>query len=92
VSGSVREVAEAVRKKACALGTKNHGQCIKAVNQTARWLIIRLEEADLSGGSSERLAEAMVPWGAEGDIRERVREHYGHLIRVTRSDRASLNS
>jgi pimeloyl-ACP methyl ester carboxylesterase len=36
VSGSVREVAEAVRKKACALGTKNHGQCIKAVNHAAR--------------------------------------------------------
>ena len=30
VIDSVREVVEAARKKACALGFKNHGQCIKA--------------------------------------------------------------
>jgi pimeloyl-ACP methyl ester carboxylesterase len=32
VIASVREVVEAARKKACALGVKNHGQCIKAEN------------------------------------------------------------
>jgi hypothetical protein len=31
VIGSVREVVEAARKKACTLEFKNHGQCIKAV-------------------------------------------------------------
>ena len=36
VIGSVREVVEAVRKKACALGTKNHGQCFKAVKHARR--------------------------------------------------------
>jgi pimeloyl-ACP methyl ester carboxylesterase len=30
VINEVREVVGAARKKACALGTKNHGQCIKA--------------------------------------------------------------
>jgi pimeloyl-ACP methyl ester carboxylesterase len=30
VIGKVREVVGAARKKACALGSKNHGQCIKA--------------------------------------------------------------
>ena len=30
VIDSVREVVEAARKKSCALGVKNHGQCIKA--------------------------------------------------------------
>jgi pimeloyl-ACP methyl ester carboxylesterase len=30
VTDSVREVVEAARKKSCALGVKNHGQCIKA--------------------------------------------------------------
>ena len=30
VINEVREVVEAARKKACALGVKNHGQCIKA--------------------------------------------------------------
>ena len=28
----VRQVVEAARKKSCALGVKNHGQCIKAAN------------------------------------------------------------
>ncbi|HEX5851341.1 MAG TPA: alpha/beta hydrolase [Rubrobacter sp.] len=30
VLDSVREVVEAARKKSCALGIKNHGQCVKA--------------------------------------------------------------
>ena len=30
VINEVREVVEAARKKACALGVKNHGQCVKA--------------------------------------------------------------
>ena len=42
VIDSVREVVEAVRKKACkkgghnALGSKNQGQCIKAANHARR--------------------------------------------------------
>ena len=36
VIGSVREVVEAARKKACALGTKNQGQCIKALKYPRR--------------------------------------------------------
>jgi pimeloyl-ACP methyl ester carboxylesterase len=31
VVDSVREVVEAARKKSCALGVKNHGQCVKAL-------------------------------------------------------------
>jgi pimeloyl-ACP methyl ester carboxylesterase len=31
VIDSVREVVEAARKKSCALGVKNHGQCVKAL-------------------------------------------------------------
>jgi hypothetical protein len=37
VIDSVREVVEAARKKACALGVKNHGQCtIKAEKHPRR--------------------------------------------------------
>ena len=32
VINQVREVVEAARKKSCALGVKNHGQCVKADN------------------------------------------------------------
>ena len=31
VIDSIREVVEAARKKSCALGVKNHGQCVKAL-------------------------------------------------------------
>ncbi len=36
VIDSVREVVEAARKKSCALGVKNHGQCVKAEKQARR--------------------------------------------------------
>ena len=36
VIDSVREVVEAARKKSCALGVKNHGQCVKADKQAQR--------------------------------------------------------
>ena len=36
VIDSVREVVEAARKKSCALGVKNHGQCVKASKQARR--------------------------------------------------------
>ena len=36
VIDSVREVVEAARKKSCALGVKNHGQCVKAENHAQR--------------------------------------------------------
>jgi hypothetical protein len=36
VIGSVREVVEAARKKACAFGTKDHGQCIKTLKHPRR--------------------------------------------------------
>ena len=36
VTAAVREVVEAARKKSCALGVKNHGQCVKADKQARR--------------------------------------------------------
>jgi pimeloyl-ACP methyl ester carboxylesterase len=36
VIDAVREVVEAARKKSCALGVKNHGQCVKALKQAQR--------------------------------------------------------
>jgi hypothetical protein len=36
VIDSVREVVEAARKKSCALGIKNHGQCVKALKHAQR--------------------------------------------------------
>ena len=36
VTNAVREVVEAARKKSCALGVKNHGQCVKAEQHAQR--------------------------------------------------------
>jgi hypothetical protein len=36
VIDSVREVAEAARKKTCALEAKNHGQCVKVSKHARR--------------------------------------------------------
>src|ERR687897_1690343 len=36
VIDSVREVVDAARKKSCALGVKNHGQCVKAEQHAQR--------------------------------------------------------
>jgi len=36
VTAAVREVVEAARKKSCALGVKNHGQCVKALKHAQR--------------------------------------------------------
>jgi pimeloyl-ACP methyl ester carboxylesterase len=36
VIDAVREVVEAARKKACALGVKNHGQCVRAEKHARR--------------------------------------------------------
>jgi len=36
VIDSVREVVDAARKKSCALGVKNHGQCVKALKHAQR--------------------------------------------------------
>ena len=36
VTAAVREVVEAARKKSCALGVRNHGQCVKALNHAQR--------------------------------------------------------
>ena len=44
-------------------------------NYRNSWLRQGFREEDLSGEGSERLAEGLVAWGSEDDIRERVREH-----------------
>jgi probable F420-dependent oxidoreductase len=63
------------REEALRLARSHLSRYLKLPNYRNSWLRQGFEEEDLSGVGSERLAEGMVAWGAEGDIRERLHEH-----------------
>ena len=63
------------REEALRLARSYLSRYLKLPNYRNSWLRQGFEEEDLSGVGSERLAEGMVAWGAEGDIRERPHEH-----------------
>jgi probable F420-dependent oxidoreductase len=44
-------------------------------NYTSNLLTLGFTESDLTGGGSDRLVDAVVPWGDVGTIRRRVFEH-----------------
>ncbi len=63
------------REEALRLARSHLGRYLKLPNYRNSWLRQGFKEEDLSGVGSERLAEGLVAWGSEGDIRERVHEH-----------------
>jgi probable F420-dependent oxidoreductase len=44
-------------------------------NYTNNWLRLGFTESDLADGGSDRLVDALVPWGDEDVIRERIQAH-----------------
>lgn len=63
------------REEALWLARSHLSRYMRLPNYRNSWLRQGFEEKDLSGGGSERLAEELVAWGSESDIRERVHEH-----------------
>jgi len=63
------------REEGLRLARSHLSRYLKLPNYRNSWLRQGFKEEDLSGEGSERLAEGMVAWGSEGNIRERVREH-----------------
>jgi probable F420-dependent oxidoreductase len=63
------------REEALRLARSHLSRYLRLPNYRNSWLRQGFKEEDLSGEGSERLAEGMVAWGSESDIRERVREH-----------------
>src|ERR687889_1600441 len=63
------------REEALRLARQHLGRYLLLPNYRNSWLRQGFQEEDLSGAGSERLAEGLVAWGSEDDIRERVREH-----------------
>src|SRR5215213_9835198 len=63
------------REEALRLAHSHLSRYMQLPNYRKSWLRQGFSEEDLSGDGSERLAEGLVAWGSESDIRERVSEH-----------------
>jgi probable F420-dependent oxidoreductase len=63
------------REEGLRLARSHLSRYLKLSNYRNSWLRQGFKEEDLSGEGSERLAEGMVAWGSESNIRERVHEH-----------------
>lgn len=58
-----------------ALARKRLAMYLELPNYTNNWLRLGFTEDDLAGGGSDRLVDALVAWGDEDVIRERVQAH-----------------
>jgi probable F420-dependent oxidoreductase len=63
------------REEALRLARSHLSIYLQLPNYRNSWLREGFEEEDFAGEGSERLAEALVAWGSESDIRERVQQH-----------------
>lgn len=45
-------------------------------NHYRNWLRVGYDESDLENGGSNRLIDALVAWGTEAQIRDRIQQHY----------------
>jgi probable F420-dependent oxidoreductase len=61
--------------RARALARKRLAMYLELPNYTNNWLRLGFTEADLADGGSDRLVDALVAWGDETAIRERVQAH-----------------
>lgn len=63
------------RSEALRLARSHLSRYLRLPNYRNSWLRQGFTEEDLTGGGSERLAEGLVAWGPEEDLRARVQEH-----------------
>jgi probable F420-dependent oxidoreductase len=63
------------REEGLSLARSHLSRYMRMPNYRNSWLRQGFREEDLWGEGSEQLAEGLVVWGSENDIRERVREH-----------------
>jgi probable F420-dependent oxidoreductase len=63
------------REEALRLARSHLSRYMRLPNYRNSWLRQGFREDDLSGEGGERLAEGLVAWGSESDIRKRVSEH-----------------
>ena len=63
------------RDEALRLARSHLSRYLQLPNYRNSWLRQGFQEEDLAGDGSERLAEGLVAWGSESDLRERISEH-----------------
>jgi probable F420-dependent oxidoreductase len=63
------------REEGLRLARSHLSRYMQLPNYRNSWLRQGFREEDLSGDGSERLAEGLVAWGSENDIRERISKH-----------------
>ena len=63
------------REEALSLARSHLSRYLQLPNYRNSWLRQGFQEEDLAGDGSERLAEGLVAWGSDSDIRERVSNH-----------------
>jgi probable F420-dependent oxidoreductase len=68
---------------------------LQAPNYTNNWLRLGFTLEDMAGGGSDRLVDAVVAWGSEDEIKERIVQHHqaaaNHVcLQVITTDRADL--
>ena len=63
------------REEGLRLARSHLSRYLRLPNYRNSWLRQGFREEDLSGEGSERLAEGLVVWGSESDVRERVSAH-----------------
>lgn len=68
-------VLETDPERARALARQSLAFYLTLPNYTNNWLRLGFTEADLADGGSDRLVDALVAWGDEDAVRERVQAH-----------------
>jgi probable F420-dependent oxidoreductase len=68
-------VLESDPERARAVGRRHLEYYLTLPNYRNNWLRTGFDEADVAGGGSDRLVDALVAWGDEDAVRQRVEEH-----------------
>jgi probable F420-dependent oxidoreductase len=68
-------VLEADPERARAIARGHLARYLDLPNYTNSWKRIGFTDEDLADGGSDRLVDALVAWGDEATVAERVRDH-----------------
>ena len=62
--------------KARAAGRRVIGMSVTLPNYQASLSKLGFDDGDFSGGGSDRLIDALLAWGGEATIRDRIQQHW----------------
>ena len=88
-------VLETDPSRARAIARQHLSVYLQAPNYTNNWLRLGFAAEDFAGGGSDRLVDAVVAWGSEDEIKQRIAQHHqagaDHVcLQVIPTNRADL--